>query len=200
MFFRMLRASVRGMNRTEIVLRAADGDERAWAELVTRYTRLLRSQARDLRMRPCDADDAAQQTWNALRGHIHRLREPEHVQAWLCLVMRRNCVRILVRQRAELLDNDPDARRENMPAVPADPVVFDETAAALWATVDRLPDRECRLVRALFDGEERSYAEIARALAMPIGSIGPVRLRALRRLPAMLADAGVTVEDLRAIA
>ena len=188
------------MDIEELVARAVDGDERAWAELVARYTRLLRSVARGLRMRSCDSDDAAQQTWMALRENVQRLRNPEHVQAWLCRVMRRNCIRILTRQRSEWYDGDTDARHDRTAPAAANRLLFDETATALWATVDRLPDRESRLVRALFDSEERSYQEIADALAMPIGSIGPVRKRALKRLPAMLADAGVTVEDLRAIA
>lgn len=187
-----------------VVQRAADGDERAWHELVTRYARLLRSVAAGLRLRSCDAEDAAQQTWLALRENIHTLREPARVHAWLCQVMRRNCLRILTRQRAEWLADGvgswAQSRSAEPTGTPVDPVVVEETAVALWATVDRLPDRERRLVRALFDREERSYKQIARDLDMPVGSIGPVRLRALERLHALLADVGVTVDAVRTAA
>jgi RNA polymerase sigma factor (sigma-70 family) len=182
-----------------IVERAAAGDVQAWNELVRRYERLLRSVASGLRMRRCDADDAAQQTWLALQTGIHGLREPEHVKAWLCRVMYRQCLRILRAQRLECPD-ETLGERADRPVQAVDPVVVAETAAALWAAVDRLPERERQLLQALFTTEERSYREIARVLGMPVGAIGPVRMRALRRLPGLLAEAGLTVENLHAVA
>jgi len=186
------------MDIEEIVRRAADGDEQAWNVLVRQYGRLLRSLAAGMRMRPWDGEDAAQQTWLALRRSIHRLHTPEHVRAWLCRVMRRNCVRVLKARRGEWLADDVEAWQGGVDAV--EPVTRAETAAVLWATVDRLPDRERQLLRALFDREERSYREIARDLRMPVGSVGPVRMRALGRLTAMLEAAGVTIDDLHAVA
>jgi RNA polymerase sigma factor (sigma-70 family) len=186
------------MDIETVVQRAAAGDEQAWRQLMSQYDRLLRSVASGLRMRRCDADDATQQTWLSLRESIHTLRQPDRVQAWLRRVMHRKCIRILRRQQAERLDADPGRWPVLAPVV--DAVAAAETAAALWATLNRLPDRERRLLRALFDGAERSYREIAEQLAMPIGAIGPVRRRALNRLPAMLAEAGVTVADLHAVA
>jgi len=187
-----------------VVRHAADGDERAWHELVTRYARLLRSVAAGLRVRPCDAEDAAQQTWLALRENIHALREPARVHAWLCQVMRRNCLRILTRQRAEQLADDvgswAHSRSDDPTDELVDQVVLEQTAVALWAVVDRLPDRERQLLRALFDREERSYRQIARDLDMPIGSNGPIRMRALERLSALLADIGITVDHVRTAA
>jgi RNA polymerase sigma factor (sigma-70 family) len=182
-----------------VVGRAAAGDERAWAELVARYGRLLRSVAARLQMRHCDVDDAAQLTWMALRNGIHDLRNPEHVGTWLCQVMRRHCVRILVHQRTERLEDETDGWSvpDDTPAA-IDRISLEETAEVLWRVVDRLPERERTLLRALFDGQERSYRDIAHNLSMPIGSIGPIRMRALERLPAMLAEAGVTAEDLHA--
>ena len=71
---------------------------------------------------------------------------------------------------------------------------------SLYCKLPQLPDRERRLLRALFDRNELSYREVAAHLTMPVGAIGPVRMRALERLPAMLAQAGVTREDLHALA
>jgi DNA-directed RNA polymerase specialized sigma24 family protein len=54
--------------------------------------------------------------------------------------------------------------------------------AALWAAFARLAPREQRLLRMLAADPPPSYEEIGRTLAMPIGSIGPTRGRALQRL------------------
>jgi len=176
---------------------AADGDGPAWEELVTRYERLLRSVARSMRVRPCDADDAAQLTWLALHENIRTLRNPENLAGWLRVVMRRRCLAVLREQRQEVLDDRLEERQlvevdESEPTaeLPAD------TIAIVWQHVDRLPARERIVLRTLFDGTERSYREIARALAMPVGSVGPVRMRALKRLSRQLHAAGLGSEEL----
>ena len=180
-----------------VLSRASAGDEAAWKELVERYGRLLRAVAGRMRTRDCDAEDAAQITWMALRENIDTIRNPEVVGAWLCQVMRRECLRMLGRQSREYLDERPEewSIRDREPQ-PGDALVSAELGRALWAAVDRLPAREQQVVRALFDGADRSYAEIARSLAMPIGSIGPVRKRALTHLATTLAADGISAADL----
>ena len=55
--------------------------------------------------------------------------------------------------------------------------------------LERLPERQRTLLRALADDEEPSYVEIAERLAMPVGSIGPTRTRILARLRESLETA-----------
>jgi RNA polymerase sigma factor (sigma-70 family) len=185
------------MDVTTLVSRAANGDERAWEELVDRYGRLLRSVAGGLRMSGHDAADAAQSTWLALHEDIAGLRDPERVAGWLCAVMRRRCLHLLIRQRQEVPDDrtgqwlPPDDPAPTPDAVPA------EAAAALWELVDRLPERERLVLRALFDETGRSYRETARLLGIPVGAVGPVRMRALRRLSGLLDTAGMGPDALR---
>ena len=64
--------------------------------------------------------------------------------------------------------------------------------------IDALPARQRELMLALLAEPEPSYAEVARALEMPIGSIGPTRARALARLRRdhRLASVMATVSDL----
>src|SRR5215472_5487151 len=66
-----------------IVRAAAQGDERAWEALHARFTPVLRAAARVLRLSPADVDDVVQQTWLAAVTHIHTLRQPEAIGAWL---------------------------------------------------------------------------------------------------------------------
>lgn len=183
---------VRCMDTTIVMKRAAAGDDLAWAELVGHHGRTLRAVAARMRIRGADAEDAAQTSWLTLHENIGSIREPEHVGAWLCMVMRRRCLQMLAQQRRERLVDDVDDWAAPDPV----PVSPDPDAATLWGLVDRLPDRERMVIRSLFDGSDRSYREVAEHLSMPVGSLGPVRMRALRRLAAMLADAGLTAEDL----
>jgi DNA-directed RNA polymerase specialized sigma24 family protein len=71
-----------------------------------------------------------------------------------------------------------------------------DTARALWETVAELPPRQERLLVTLFRDELDSYNEIATLCAMPIGSIGPTRARALSRLRSRLAERGLGPADL----
>jgi DNA-directed RNA polymerase specialized sigma24 family protein len=57
-----------------------------------------------------------------------------------------------------------------------------ERDAALWNAFKRLPQRDQALLRMLTADPTPSYEEIAAALGVAIGSIGPKRGRALERL------------------
>ena len=48
--------------------------------------------------------------------------------------------------------------------------------------MQRLPDRQRQLMDALITVPWRSYDDLSAALAMPVGSIGPTRIRSLERL------------------
>lgn len=184
------------MVETTVLDRAAAGENVAWMQLAAEYDRVLRGVARQFRLPLHDVEDAAQSTWLALYENLRTIREPESVGAWLAVVMRRRCLALVSagRRVVPLLDPDewdaigqpePDAGR----AAPS-------CAAVLWRLVDGLPARERAVVRALFDGSDRSYRQIAVDLGMPVGAVGPVRMRALRRLAARLAEAGITGEML----
>jgi DNA-directed RNA polymerase specialized sigma24 family protein len=67
----------------------------------------------------------------------------------------------------------------------------DERNRTLWSVVDRLPVHQRTLMRTLTQESEPSYREVADAMAIPLGSIGPTRARALGRLERMLADEGI---------
>ena len=55
---------------------------------------------------------------------------------------------------------------------------------------DQLPDRCRRLLRVLLADPPPAYAEVAAALEMPIGSIGPTRARCLAQLRTLAVDSG----------
>jgi len=173
---------------SELLQRAAARDQRAWDELVHRYTGLLWSVGRAHRLNHTDAGDVVQTTWLRLVENLGRIEDPERLPGWLATTARRECLRVLRRSGREQLARVDDVAHDvvDEQAEPLDArLLADERDAALWACFQQLSHR-CRvLLRVLTATPPPAYAEVAAALGMPIGSIGPTRGRCLRRLQAL---------------
>ena len=165
-----------------LVSAAATGSGAAWTALVERFTARVRAVARAHRLAAHDADDVAQTTWLRLLEHIGEIRDARAVGAWLETTARRESLRKLGAARRERPTEDEQIGLE--PVAPLDEarLVESERRAALTRSLERLPSRQRRLLGMLVDESEPSYLEISRALDMPVGSIGPTRVRALARL------------------
>lgn len=178
----------------ELIARIRKGDDAAWNALTDKYTSLLWSIARGLRLAEADAADAVQTTWLHLVEHLDSLRDPDRIGSWLATSMRRECYDVL-RRTARTRVGSP-AILEEWTAVPdpADPpdasLLRDERDAQLWRAVGRLKPHCRELLRTLIADPAPSYAETAAALAMPLGSIGPTRQRCLRCLRELLESGG----------
>lgn len=169
----------------EIVRKAADGDERAWTELVNRFGPMVLCVARRAGLNAADAADVQQETWLQLMRHAGRVRDPERIGAWLATTARRHSEKVAA-----------TSFRRSMPATPmetagsADPATDDvETLVlrahcepALQRALGRLPDEYRRLLQLLTSDSTPSYADAATLMNLPVGSIGPMRQRGLRML------------------
>ncbi len=171
-------------DNSELLAAAARGDQAAWDLLVEGHAGLLWSIARGYRLNTADAADAVQNTWLRLVEHLDRIAEPERLAGWLATTARRECLHVLRRAGrnmpgggTELLEQLPDGA----PSLDAD-LLLDERDAALWRALATLSDRCRRLLRVLMASPPPSYTEVAAALDMRIGSIGPTRQRCLDRL------------------
>jgi RNA polymerase sigma factor (sigma-70 family) len=178
-----------------LVSAAATGDARAWNTLVDEFGGLVWAVVRAHRLSHADSADVAQATLLALVEHLDDLRDPERVGAWLAMTARNKCLRVLRAAKRQVPSGDdlPDAS-EDIEVV--GDLMLEQRDAALWRAFDRLAGRDQALLRLLVADPQPSYHEIAAALDMPIGSIGPTRARALERLRAELAHDGLTRVDL----
>jgi RNA polymerase sigma factor (sigma-70 family) len=167
---------------SDLVAAAAAGDQAAWNQLVHRYSGLLWSVARALRLAPADADDAMQGTWLRLINRLSQIRDPECIGAWLATTMRRESIRVLERKGRAIPSEDVDELAGEDPGEIDAELLRDERDAILWRAFSRLPASDQALLQLLATEPAPSYEEIAAALDMPIGSIGPTRERALARL------------------
>lgn len=178
-----------------LVAGAAAGHQPSWERLYERLSPLVRGVARAHRLSPADVEDVAQATWCKLVASVATLRDPERLPAWLVTTARREALRTLNRAQRQIPHGDDLPE----PAIPEpsvhEHVLRDERDAELWAAVGRLRPSDQVLLRMLVaddgSGAELSYQEIADTLGVAVGSVGPTRGRALRRLHGALTDPDV---------
>lgn len=174
-----------------LVGRARDHDTGAWDEIVARFRGLVTAIARSYGMQAADCSDVAQTTWLRLFESIDRLREPERLAGWISTTARRECLRVLKASTRERPTEDLAVERAShaYPA-PEHELVSAEERTVLWSAVGALPERHRELMTKLLAAPRPSYADVSAALDMPVGSIGPTRMRVieqLRRLPEVAA-------------
>ena len=166
----------------ELLKAAAAGDQDAWDALVQRYTSLLWSIARSFRLSTADAADVVQTTWLRLVEHMDKIADPERLPGWLATTARRECVHLVRRadRYAESSAELPDLQDDG-PA-PDAALLSDERDAELWRALTRLDELCHRLLRILMADPPPAYVDVAAALGMKLGSIGPTRARCLAKL------------------
>jgi RNA polymerase sigma factor (sigma-70 family) len=178
-----------------LVMQARAGERDAWEELVTRFDGLIVTIARSFRLNCDDVADVAQTTWLRVFESIDRIRQPERIGAWIATTARRECLRLLRRAGRERPTDDVDID-EGTPAfaAPGEDLIDAEERAAVGSAMAGLSDRHRRLMGLLMAHSRPSYAKVARTMDMPVGSIGPTRMRAIDRLrddPHVIAIGGV---------
>lgn len=179
---------------TDLLPRASSGDPGAWTEIMRRYGRVVCAAVRSYRLPEGDELDATQTTWLRLAENAHRVQYPERLGAWLATTARRECLRILhdrAKRAADPLDMDTVADPATSPEQHA---IDRDTAHTLRALITELEPRKRDLLQALFTDNPPSYADIADALGIPIGSIGPTRDRALHQLRQLGYEHGLGTE------
>jgi RNA polymerase sigma factor (sigma-70 family) len=177
------------MSVERLVRAAQAGDNRAWNEIVRRYGGLVWAVTRAHRLSDADAADAAQATWIRLVRRLRDLQDPAALPGWLATTARRECLRTLrVSGRQVSWDEFPDVMADE--PEPGSALVAHERALAVQAAFARLGEGDQALLRLLAADPAPGYVEISAALAMPIGSIGPTRARALARLRREIGRSG----------
>jgi RNA polymerase sigma factor (sigma-70 family) len=167
-----------------VVIATRAGDRTALALLIDRFGDRVRRVAGRYRLGAHDADDVIQTTWLRLLERGDTIRDPNAVGSWLETTARHECLRVLRGAARERPVDDAVLDHEAESPVDDERLVREEQRAALDRAVAKLPRRQRELVDLLRSAPEASYAEISRALGMPIGSIGPTRIRCLANLRA----------------
>lgn len=160
------------------------GDRQEMGVLVDMLTPLLWHTARGQGLSGPRAEDAIQTTWLRLVEHADRIDSPRAVVAWLMTTLRRESWRSAKASGREEPAEELEARLPAMAAEPSpeEAAVLRERQVVLWRHLATLGERCQHLLRVIAFADRPDYAQIAEALGMPVGSIGPTRGRCLDRL------------------
>ncbi|MGW5050918.1 RNA polymerase sigma factor [Actinokineospora sp. NPDC004072] len=171
------------------MIAARDGDKRALNVLIAELTPLVWHVARGTGLDHGTAEDVVQSVWLALLRHLDRLSEPRALAGWLITTTRREANRVRQRMAAqtELLPEYAEQLPSGDP-LPEALMLRGERDDKLWAAFRKLPERCQMLLRLTVLAGRAEYREVAAALGMPHGSIGPTRGRCLKSLRGLYED------------
>lgn len=130
-----------------------------------------------------EAEDLTQQAFLIAHQRLHQLREADRAAAWLFAVLR-SCFLKSLRKQRPAGGQAFDIEVEDFAIATAEVDEIDREG--LTAALAELPD-EFRVVVLMFYFEELSYQEIARELAIPIGTVMSRLSRAKGHLRSRLA-------------
>lgn len=172
-----------------LFVRFRDGQEPAMGELVMLLTPILWHTVRAQRLEREAAEDVVQSTWLALVRNTGSIADPQAVLAWLIVTAKRESWRVAKRSdRVEPKDFEDDEVVIAPRDLPEERVLRSDSDNRLWQHVAQLPQRCQSLLRVIAFADRPDYAAVAKALGMPIGSIGPTRGRCLAKLRLQLAN------------
>ncbi|MFV0526282.1 MAG: RNA polymerase sigma factor [Acidimicrobiales bacterium] len=177
-----------------LVAQARDGDQRAWDQLVDRFSRLVWHVIRGFRLADATAEDVSQTTWLRLAEHLDRIREPDRLGGWLAMTARNECLRVIRTSGREQARADTDLDLTDVDENPFARVENTDRDAVLWRAFTTLAEGCQRLLRLLITDPPLPYARISALLGMPVGSIGPTRARCLEKLRAIRGIAQIGPE------
>lgn len=147
-----------------LVARARLGDERAFERLVHLYTPRLIWFVRKLGLTEAAADDVVQESWLVAWSKLHRLRKIAVFRGWLYGIARNKSFQHLAKAR------DVPTADLDVAAEAPDEVFFDRYLPYLDSGLDRVSaiHREVLALRFL---EEMTYAELAQATGVTVGTV-----------------------------
>jgi len=164
----------------DLLAACRDGNEAAWSALIERYAPLILSIPRRYGLRAAEAEDVFAEVCLALVRSLASVRDPKALPQWL--------IRTTTRATWELSRKSKRVPPEDLPpltgAAPPDAfVTLLEEEQMVRDALASIGER-CRELLELFyfAASTPSYDEVAVALGVPRGSLGPTRRRCLDRM------------------
>lgn len=165
----------------EIVARCRQGDQRAWDQLVERFSRYVFAIATQaFRLAEHDAEEVFQEVFTRTYTHLHTLREDEAIRPWIAQTTRRVAI-----------DRIRSARNEQPPEALPESGELDAELERIDLALDvhramaDLPEN-CQEILDRFFAQDQSYHVIAESLGIPAGTIASRISRCLSKLRSVL--------------
>jgi RNA polymerase sigma factor (sigma-70 family) len=170
-----------------LLVEAQAGERESLERIVVELSPLLWQVARAQGLDREAAEDAVQCTWLSLLGGLDRIHTPVALTAWLVTATKREAWRVRAAARTETpVDGSMMPEMTDPLPMPEETVLLAERHRDVWRAVRHLPERCQELLRVVAFVHRPDYDEVAVALGMPRGSIGPTRGRCLAKLRTLL--------------
>jgi RNA polymerase sigma factor (sigma-70 family) len=180
---------IASLSDARLVARCREGDEAAWSELVTRFSRYVYAIiGQGFGLRAENAEDVFQEVFARAYQHLGRLRDDEAIRPWIAQLTRRLCI-----------DQLRSGSREQLTDEEVEPADLDETlskleeALAVHEALAELPEH-CQEILDRFFARDESYHTIGAALDIPAGTIASRISRCLAKLREMFEGRKPTPE------
>jgi RNA polymerase sigma factor (sigma-70 family) len=170
-----------GLTDKTLVARCRAGDEEAWNELVSRFSRYVYAICvQGFRFSPQDAEDTFQDVFAKVYEQLDRLRDDGSIRPWIAQLTRRSCIDRLRAARET-------ASEEVEPAGVDDRLAELDEAIAVREVMATLSD-SCQVILDRFFAQDESYKMIGEALDLPPGTIASRISRCLEKLKTAMED------------
>lgn len=170
----------------ELVARAQDGDQKAFAELVREAHRRMWAVALSVTGNPHDAEDAMQNAMISAWKKIGKFQPEARFSTWMYRITS-NAALELLRKRREVPDQDAGADEPDSAA----PIQGRVTSVMVVREALEQLDPDFREVLVLREYAGLSYEELSAHQGIPVATVKTRLNRARAKLKAALIDAGV---------
>lgn len=180
----------------DLIRKAAEGDESAFAALMRHHRERVYRVARRVVGSHETAEDIAQHVFLTMHQKLHTFRGASRLSTWLYRVTVNACYDHLRRARpVSELDSE---RLVAGAAGPREQFATDETLADIATHILRLPPKQ-RMTVTLRLCEELSFAEVAEAMGCSAGTAKVNYFHGIRRLREWLPQPGMTDHAVRSV-
>lgn len=165
------------LSDAQLVARCRAGEEAAWNELVSRFSRYVYGIAvQAFRLSEPDAEDIFQECFARIYEHLDKLRDDDALRPWIGQLTRRLCI-----DRLRGGGREQPAEEEQLFAFADDEMSTLDEAMTVHEALATLSG-DCREILDRFFAQDQSYKTIGDALDLPSGTIASRISRCLARL------------------
>jgi len=178
--------SANARNDFNLVSRAKDGDQKAYAELMQRYKDSIYFMALKMVNNKDDAMDLTVETFGKAFENLEKYKPDFAFSTWLFRIATNNCIDFIRKKKLNVVSlhtlSEEDGEEKHM-QVPADVLNPEESSIKkqesekLKNIVEQLPIRYRKLIILRYY-DEQSYEEIAQQLDIPLGTVKAQLFRA----------------------
>ncbi len=185
-----LKLSERALQDYELVQKALQGDEKAFARLLSRYKDTIYFMLLKMLNNRSDAEDLTIEAFGKAFKNLHQYSPTYAFSTWLFKIASNNCIDFLRKRKGITISIENEDEHSEMSEVsrikskdlnPEEKLIRKQKAILLQKVVRRLKPHYQELVELRYF-REMSYEEIAEELNLPLGTVKAQLFRARQML------------------